>query len=210
MNRLEWLLSGLLGLLLIVVAVMAILFWGMRLGQGSAPLSGGSPLPAVEGVAHTAQSAYDVARAAAAEWADDAQLLSANSTWPAGTPFTPGAAGWGFQFYSAAQQSTALFAVSEEQVRLVRSGGSERAPEPLNVGGWLVDSPEVVQTVMANGGQEFIDNHGQASLTLTLNLVEEFQWRARLVDLETNEVVTIIVNPASGAASAPLLPEGEE
>ena len=209
MNRLEWILSGLLALLLIVVVVLAILFWGMRLGQGSA-LPGGSAAPTSEKTTHTARSAYEAARAVAGEWAADPQLLSANATWSAGTPFTPGEAGWGFQFYSAARESTALIAVSEGQVRVVRGAIAESALEPLGTEGWLVDSPQVIETILANGGQEFISSHGSASLTLTLSLVEQFQWQARLVDVESNEFLTMIIDPASGAGSVPQTPEGAQ
>lgn len=204
MSRLEWFISGVLGLL-IVVGAAAFMYFSAESGADAG--SQDSSDVAVQGSGHSARSAYEVAAVTAREWTLDAQLLSATASWPAGSaPFAPGAAGWGFQFYSAAQQSTALIAVSDGQARIVRSNKATTSLAPLNIDGWLVDSPQIIESVMAEGGQQFLEHNNAAALILTLNLVDQFQWKVRLIDTETNKSFQMTINPASGVASAPITP----
>lgn len=207
MSRLEWIISGLLGLT-IVAAVAGFVFWTTARGQTDTHVDAGSP--AMDGNAgHSAMQAYDMALTAAGAWAADAQLLSASATWPAGSSFATGVANWGFRFYSHSETRSALYAVNGNEARQVRVAPAQEDVAPLSPDGWLLDSPEVVDIILRNGGKEFLNGAGAPSLTLTLDLVEQFQWQARVIDMETNEVFSMTVNPTSGAASAPILPAGD-
>lgn len=207
MSRLQWFISGLLGLL-IVAGVAAVMFFSVERGANAGSQD---DILALEDNGHSARSAYKVAAATAREWTSDAQLLSATASWPAGSaPFAPGAAGWGFQFYSAAQQSTALIAVSDGQARIVRSNKTTTDLAPLNIDGWLVDSPQIIESVMGEGGQQFLEHNNAAALILTLNLVDQFQWKARLIDAESNKRFQMTIDPTSGVASVPITPTGQE
>lgn len=206
MSRIEWFISALLGLL-IVVAVAAVMF--LNTGANASRSDGSDA--ANDGSGHSARSAYDVAAATAQQWATDARLLSATASWPAGSaPFTPRAAGWGFQFYSPAQQSTALIAVSGDQGRVVRSSKTATSLAPLSIDGWLVDSPQIIEVVMAEGGEHFVQQNKAASLSLSLNLLDQFQWKARLIDTESNESFQMTINPTNGVASTSITPTGQE
>lgn len=207
MSRLEWVISGLLGLV-IVVALLGIVFWTMARDQTSTAQTNGAAAGLQQPAGQTAQEAYDMALNEARDWSGDVQLLSASATWPAGASFVSGKTSWGFQFYSPAAQSTALIAVDGATARRLRSGPADASVAPLNVDGWLVDSPQAVEIILNNGGQQFLQQAGPSSLTLTLNLVNQFQWQAKLVDTQTKEVLSMTVDPTSGAASAPNLPTG--
>lgn len=207
MSRLEWIISGLLGLV-IVVALSGIVFWTMARDQAATAQVNAAASAAQQPGGQTAQEAYDMALNVARDWSSDVQLLSASATWPAGASFVSGEASWGFQFYSPAAQSTALIAVDGARARRLRSGPTESSVAPLNVEGWLVDSPQAVEIMMNNGGEQFLQQAGPSSLILTLNLVNQFQWQAKLIDTQTKEVLSMTVDPTSGAASAPNLPTG--
>lgn len=206
MSRLEWVISGFLGLI-ILIAIGGFLLWGMgysnnALAQDASelPLSSTTPLHARE--------AYALALREAQTWASDSQLLMANATWPAHEAVQVGAPSWGFRFYSATKQSSALFIVSEGSARLLRSTASTAFLTPLNADAWLIDSDAVIESVMSNGGQAFVAGHSNPDLTLTLNLLEGFEWDARLTDTGTKETFTITVDPASGAIGANSTPAG--
>lgn len=204
MSRLEWFISAVLGLL-IVVGAAALMYFSAESGADAG--SQDSSDVTTQSSGHSARSAYEVAAVTAREWSPDAQPLSATASWPAGSaPFAPSAAGWGFQFYSAAQQSTALVAVSDGQGHIVRRSRASNKLAPLNIGGWLIDSPQIIEIVLAEGGQQFLELNTAASLILTLNLVGQFQWKARLIDIESNESFQMTINPTSGVASAPITP----
>ncbi|HZD11124.1 MAG TPA: hypothetical protein VE553_07260 [Candidatus Binatia bacterium] len=204
----QWIISAILGLL-IVAAGVALFVWLSGDGTGFAGPAD-NRLPAAPEVAgQSAKEAYERAFEAAGQWAGDAQLITASATWAGGTLLDSGDGNWGFRFYSATQQSTALFAVTGAEAHLIGQGPASKTLAPLNIAGWLVDSPEVIATVMANGGKEFSEAGGNVSLTLTLNLVEEFQWQARLVNSDTNKVFTTEINPTSGEIGAATSPDGE-
>lgn len=211
MSRLEWVLSGLLALLIVVIAVMMLLFWNLNRRQETALPAAPDGGPAETTPAgSTAQEAYRLAQPVAHEWADDARLLSASATWREGAAFTPANAGWSLLFYSPGRSETALISASEGAARLLRSSATERSLEPLDVGKWQMDSPAVVETVMAHGGEEFLQMHNQATLSLTFSALDALQWQAQLIDREQQTMLTIEIDPGSGAVTATVLPEGRD
>lgn len=215
MSRLEWVLSGILALLIIVIAVMMLLFWNLNRQQSALPAapeeaSAGQEMAEVTTTASTAQEAYELAHPTAQAWAEDARLLSASATWAEGASFTTEDAGWSLLFYSPERSETGLVSVSKGRARLLRNSATNRSLLPLSLENWQVDSPAVIDTLMAHGGEEFVQMHNQATLSLTFNALDALQWQAQLIDREQQTILTVEIDPISGAVTTINSPEGEE
>jgi hypothetical protein len=200
MTRIEWALSGLLAFLVIAVTVLLLLFWSERRQQGAAedaPLvvnEAGSPASVP-----TAQTAVRLAAPVAQQWAEDAQLYSALATWPDGTTFTPADTGWTLLYYSPASGATAQIGVNAGRAVLLTSHTTDAQLQPVALDGWSVDSPQAVDLLLDNGGQTFIDAHGDVGLTLTLNANGVLRWRARLIDAESGDSLHVEIDPHTEA-----------
>ena len=194
MSRLEWFLSGILAILLVAVLALGLRVWLERSPQREADsVDQGRVLEA-----RTALTSYQMAQPAAQQWASDAKLLNARAAWPEGDRFDPKAAAWNFVFYSPGQSATALFTVSQDEATLISNRETDRRLDISATIGWQVDSPQIVSTVMENGGREFLAQHEQGKLTLTLDTNDQFVWRARLINTDVPASLTLQVDPASG------------
>jgi hypothetical protein len=196
MSRLEWVLSGLLAILLIVLAVIGVLWWRqMQLMN--------EPLTIENGLSdgrrlHTAQSAYQLALPVAREWANDAQLLEASATWPPGQEIEPRGANWSFTFYAPASQQMALITVANSRANLFGRRAADSDYQPVAVQSWRVDSPELIETLMAADGRQFIERHGATILRLKLSLHPTPLWQAELIARETTGKLIIWLDADTG------------
>jgi hypothetical protein len=196
MNRTEWILGGILTVLLIVVAVLAVLFWQPERSV-EAPPTAGNRQSEEEGP-DSARAAYARALVVAREWAEDAQLVDGSATWPPGTQFAPIGASWNFVFYSARSHQLALVTVVNGQAQLFRSRAAETAYQPLGVADWLLDSPEVIRALMANGGHDFLQQHGSATLTLKIEVDQTAIWQSGLTARESGNRLTLWFDAGTG------------
>jgi len=194
MSKVEWVLSGILAVLLVVVLALLLRFWLER-NPGPAEETAGQE-QVVQ--ARTALSSYQVALPVAQQWAADAKLLNARAAWPEGDAFDPEAAAWNFVFYSPGQSATALISVSQNQAQLISNRGIEQRLNVYATTGWQVDSPQLLSIVMENGGRDFLERHRQGKLTLTLDTNDRFVWRARLINTEVPASLTVQVDPEDG------------
>lgn len=191
MSRLEWIIGGLFGLVLVAILALGLIL--LQPEPASSP-NIGDPIITVQ----TAQSSYRDAAEAAAAWADDALLLSASASWPAGSAFAPIEANWSFVFYSASRQATALFPVIGVQAAFLGARDAGTAYQPADISQWQIDSPEAVTELLKRGGQEFIENRGPAGLNLTLSSDGRFTWKASLIAAESGHTFTILLDANSG------------
>ena len=196
MSRLEWLLSGILAVLLVVVLALLIRFGLERYQAPDVDEVGATEQPVVE--AKTAMASYEVARPAAQAWAADAELLNARASWPEGATFDPERGGWSFVFYSPSQEETALFSVSQNGAQLISNRQIERTLNLYPTTGWQIDSPQLLSIVMESGGRDFLEQYQLGNLTLTLDTNDHFIWRARLINTEAPASLTLQVDPAAG------------
>lgn len=191
MTRLEWLLSSILAVLLVVVLALLLLFWLDR-----------SETPAAEQAqiidARTALSSYQAAQPVAQQWAADAKLLNARAAWPEGDSFDPEGAAWNFVFFSPGQSATALITVSQNRAQLISNRQIDRRFNIYATTGWQIDSPQLLSIVLENGGRDFLDQYGQGKLTLTLETNDQFVWRARLINTDAPASLTLHVDPDDG------------
>ncbi|MDX1688771.1 MAG: hypothetical protein R3248_12375 [Candidatus Promineifilaceae bacterium] len=195
MSKLEWVLSSILAVLLVIVLALLLRFWLER-NPGPAGEAAETAQQVVE--ARTARTSYQVAQPVAQQWAADAKLLNARAAWPEGDSFEPEAATWNFVFYSPGQSATALISVSQNEGRLISNRETDRRLNIYATTGWQVDSPQLLSIVMENGGRTFLEQYGEGKLTMTLDTNNQFVWRARLINTEVPASLTLQVDPNSG------------
>ncbi|MEZ4589965.1 MAG: hypothetical protein R3D55_02285 [Chloroflexota bacterium] len=216
MNRLEWILGIILVVLLLVVGALSLTFWFRNDRTAVSPPVANSattiaqraddiaPTPAYDG--RSAITAYAQARNAAINWQPDAQIVTAQATWPQGATaeqIRQGQESWGFTFYSPAAQKIGVFSVVEDEAQFVSEGDHEAAEPLLSASGWNLDSDEAIGTFLAGGGGRFLNEGGVATLTMALlaNDVEgngRLEWQISLFSLQTGNAFTMRLDATSG------------
>jgi hypothetical protein len=187
MSRLEWILGGILAVLVIALAILLALFWLRPEGTVNNPVTS----------AVTARESYRLAETAARQWAADALLVNARATWTPESNLRPDEAAWDFIFYSPAQSAIALIAVRDSQANILNTSAANQAFTAGDLEQWQVDSPAALETVLASGGRSFREQEGQTTIILTFN-AGEMAWLATLINATTRQTLTIRVNANSG------------
>lgn len=211
MNRLEWVLAGLLGLLLITVVGLGLMLW-LRPDIGTVPLPAvdavDAPLAPTPGISrNTAMLSFSVAQATAREWQRDARLARASAVWAQGASredMLNGRATWDFTFLSPEAGSMALISVVEDQAKFMSEQTANQVPALADVSGWQVDSPDAVARVMEEGGEAFLRSAGASTMTATLNTAAEngrIEWFISLISKYSGESFTMRINASSGEAT---------
>ncbi|MBK6326569.1 MAG: hypothetical protein IPF56_11635 [Chloroflexi bacterium] len=200
MNRFEWILGGLLIVLLVIVAGLALTLWLRPVESGTAI----QPAPGVLANGQTALSALAVANNQAKVWQADAQLLKATATWSAkdGRPYISGASSWAFTFYSPGATAVAQISVADNQPSPPLVSQTEIQLTPLDIsGGWKIDSPQAVSQIMENGGTEFLSRKNDTSITMSLNTIGEngrMEWFVSLFDEQSDNFIALRMDATSG------------
>lgn len=206
MSRLEWILTGVLGLLLVVVLVMGLLLW-LRPGIGTAP-----PLPTVDApvaatpslVRNTALLAFSSAQAEAQAWQPDAQLVQASATWTQGAgreDLLSGRATWDFTFISPSADATAVFSVIEDEPQLIAENDLQRDVAVQDVSGWRLDSPDAIARVMEEGGEAFLRGAGTTTMKASLDTArhpDKIEWFISLISKYSGNSFTARIDATSG------------
>lgn len=219
-NRLEWLLGILLIILLIVVVVLSLVFWfrpdapGGSLGNGRLPNNTATtvaqnarqiaPTPIFEG--QTAKVAYEKANDLAQNWHSDARLLSATATWPQGTPvedLLTGKITWAFVFYSSNASKITTITVADSQTRYIGEADSSRAYNVQDITGWRFDSNQAIQTLLDQGGYNFINQENITVLTMALTTHDQtpsrqMEWLISLIGTESGKSIDLRLNATTG------------
>jgi hypothetical protein len=216
MNRLEWILGIILVVLLIAVAALSLTFW-FRNDRTAVPTAGINsattvalraddiaPTPAYDG--RSAIVAYAQAQNAAAAWQADAQIMTAQATWPQGATaeqLRQGQESWGFTFYSPAAQQIGIFSVVADQVMFVSEGEHQQTDPLLSASGWNLDSQDAIETFMAGGGGRFLAEGGVSTLTMALLASDtegngRLEWQISLVSLQTGQAFIMRLDATSG------------
>lgn len=206
MTKLEWILTGTLGVLVVIVGALALLLW-QRPGIGAAP-----PLPVVDApvaptpalARSTALLAFSTARAAAQAWQPDAQLAHAAATWTQGArkeDLLTGMATWDFTFVSPAAGALTVVSVIEDEAKLIAERSIAEAPALQDVSGWRIDSPRAVAQLMEAGGEAFLLGSGTTTMTASLSTAQEngqIEWFISLISKYTGDSFTVRLNATSG------------
>lgn len=214
MNRLEWGLGIVLVILLIVVAVFSVLLW---FNPNSAAQVAGTPSSATVVAARgnqiaptpifagqTARVAFVAAQSTATTWQSDATLLNASATWPQGanaTDLLTGETTWSFTFYSPQAGQTALISVVENEAELLSTSDYQPTSAVLNAAGWQLDSKDVIEQFLNQGGEQFISSNGVTTLTTMLttnNEANRIEWFISLFGDQTGASMSMRIDATSG------------
>lgn len=209
MSRLEWILGGVLALLLLIIGLVAAFLWLQPDGPPTVADTGfGGETVGFEATSvfegQTAQVAYATAQQAAMAWQADALLISATATWPQGASrdlMLSGKVDWGFTFYSPSTNGLAVYSVTGQQANLVTQGAADTAVTAAELSGWQIDSPAVAATLLEQGGSAFIDQEGLVTLVMTLSTNTQtgrIEWFASLVGNQTGNSLNLVMNGTSG------------
>lgn len=189
MSRLEWILGGILAVLVIALAILLAFFW-LR-PEGTVNNQNSS-------LAVTARESHRLAETAARQWAADALLVNARTTWPPESTLRPDEATWDFIFYSPAQAATALVVVRDNQATVLNSGAASQSFAAAELEQWQIDSTVALETILANGGRGFREEGaGKTTIILTFQAAE-MHWLATLINSETRQTLLIRLNATTG------------
>ena len=153
----------------------------------------------------TGLSQYALAEAEAAAWAVDAQLVSANSSWPfvlnveeIGLPSE-----WTYRFYSPDKER--LFVVK------VEPGGQTRSfehvvkiilpPPTLGADAWLIDSPTALATWLDWGGADLVHKNPGLEVLAQLRYVNNYKqpvWMIIGADQRTQDIHVVLIDAYEG------------
>ncbi len=149
----------------------------------------------------SAHISFVAAQREAVLWHEDAQLLNATATWASGTTlenFMPNNAVWAYAFYSPSSDRVALISVTEE-TQIYPDQPANEAVHPIAPGAWQMDSVELVELLMNNGGKQFLQSNGRSALTLSLGKNQNrIEWLADLISDETGAFLSIVTDANSG------------
>lgn len=204
MSKLEWILSGILGLLLITIVGFSLLL-SQRPGIGASiavnDVSGASELMIER---NTALLAFSSAQAAALDWHPDARLVEANATWGQEADrqqLSSGKGDWTFTFESPSSEAVAIFSVLDNEARLLTEYASTQQIELLDVTGWQVDSPEAVARMLEEGGDTFMRTAGTTTMTASLTTASQdgrIVWFISLIAMDSGDAFSIRMDATSG------------
>lgn len=180
MRRSEWIVGGVLGLVVVAIVIGLLAYW-----LSSRPTDKAVPLNNLEYV--TAIKAYELAWPIAQEWSSDAALLSASAGWQPETDFTNGLASWTLVFYSQSKSATALISVTNANARLVRTTPQFENIQTGDVSNWQIDSPAAIAQLLDIGADDFMTLHAKVNLILTLDVKGTPTWRSTFLDTATKE-----------------------
>lgn len=203
MTRIEWFLSGLLVVLLLIVAGIAVLFWLQPDSQARSN-EAVAIAPTSTFFGQTAQVVHAIGQNMAQAWQPDAQLQKASATWPQGTDHAElrkGEATWSLTFYSPATQSIAVISVREG---VATQTATNTVAQPLtlqDISGWKLNSDEAIQRLLDQGGTLFMNQNGVSTLTVALTTSGEggrIEWLLSLFAPQSSESFTMRLDASSG------------
>ena len=213
MSRTEWILGIVLAALLIVVAYFAITFWlnpseddpvAAATEMASTRPAELVPVPTSAFVEETALFAFGIAQQQVFSWSNDAVLLSVKATFPYGSALeniNDGRSSWTVTFYSPAKGAAQTVSVVSGAVNVVGERSMEAKPEPAGIGGWRLDSDEILTIFLQQGGEEFLEQNNVSTLTMALttdNPTGRVEWLVSLFGDQTNRSLTLRMDAGSG------------
>jgi len=208
MSRAEWILGGILVVLLAIVVIAAAALWLPKPESPpvAATLAVTVPVaPTLAFAGDTAVFAFAAADTQAQTWQTDAQLIEANATWPQGVTrddILTGSTVWNFTFYSPGQNRVANIQVVDNTPTLITETTPPNTLSPLSSTSWRVDSPEAIRILLEQaGGDEFLRTQGVSILNMNLSAVNEsgrLEWFISLFSSQTGQSLTIRLDAANG------------
>jgi hypothetical protein len=191
MRRSEWIVGGVLGLIVVAVLLVLLAFW-LR----SRPQEEDFDINNLENL--TALEAYNLAQPAAREWSGDAVMMTATAGWQPRTDFTDGRASWNFVFYSDTERATAVITVADAEAQLIRTRPQSNRLQTGDLAAWQVDSPAAIEQLLQIGADEFMARHAAVNLVLTLDNQGPPTWKSTFLDTVTKETFQLNITADTG------------
>lgn len=204
MTKIEWILGGVLVVLLIIVAGLALSLWIKPNGPSTnMVMAEVAPTPEYEG--QTTMAAAAAANTQAQMWRQDAVLYKASATWMQGVDtaaLDSGASAWEFTYYSPDTQALASMNVVDNVPTAVVPGPDNIDLDLMGVvGGWKVDSPEAVRILMDAGGRDFVARERLTMMVMTLTTGNDngrLEWLVGLFAPQTENSFSVRLDATSG------------
>ncbi len=190
MRRSEWILGGLLGIIVVTILLALIFFWLNSQPEEEFDINN------IENV--TAVEAYNLAQPIAQNWSSDAALLSARASWQPEINFSDGRASWVIIFYSSTKSETAMISVADTKAQMVRTTPQSDQIQLGNVANWQLDSPAAIEQLLNLGADEFMTFHAKVNLILVLDAQETLTWRSTFLDTDTKESYILNITADTG------------
>jgi hypothetical protein len=193
-----------LRILILILAVLLIAVYGTLAVLVLAV--GGTDSTDQEAEPHTLETARDTYPAAVAEaqsWQDEAQLVSATASWSnvqteADLQQT---AAWGFTFLSPQTRQVRVVSVTPDGAEHVQTADATAKTRGVEVSAWRVDSKEVLNLFLDNGGRDFLAQYPGATITLRVGLEEGSErlvWYAMGIYSPERATIVVAVDATSG------------
>lgn len=205
-------LIGLLSLACISSMVVAIFILSRQQAAEALPLTASGPVQPTHTVAYTqvtGLNGYTQAKTAAQSWAEDAQLVSANTTWPkiitveqVGEPTS-----WTYRFYSPAKARLFFVTVAPDgQVETIEHQAQVSLPPgPIAPDSWLIDSPTALAIWLDNGGETVLRNNPGLEMVIQLRSVNNSPnpvWLVVGLNNQTEEIHAVVIDANQGIVIA--------
>lgn len=190
MRRTEWILGGLLGLVVVVVLIFLGVYWLRSQPEEEIDINN------IENV--TALEAYNLAQPVAQQWSSDAFLLTARAGWQPQVDFTDGRSSWNFVFYSTNERATAVITVADARAQLLRTRPQSGQFQTGDLSAWQLDSPAAIEQLLKLGGDDFMALHANVNLILTLDNQGTPTWRSTFLDTDSNQTYNLNITAESG------------
>jgi hypothetical protein len=196
MSKLKLAIVGLVLLVAATYGVLAILLVNSSAGR----------VPDKPGF--TAQEALPSAQEAARAWQEDAQLMSANASWRGLPPdeLLDEEVSWAFVYFSPGARSLRVFQVTPDGAEEAETMDANPHTRVVDTGSWLVDSPDVLNAFLNQGGRDFLHENPEATITLRLGSTEDGDspvWLAVGISSEDKETIVVQIDPVNGEPTTP-------
>lgn len=212
MSRLDWLLGFAVFIVLVAVAVVGVFFWQQsRLDLAVTPVASGQgvpeDMPTMSDLSEGGEPAlisFGRAHGRALNWQGDASLINASATWAVvngATDIQDGRANWNFVFYSPTQNTAVSSTVVNDQVSVSEPYPILQKLNPLQVGGWRIDSDDALAIFLQNGGDTFLNTQTDITVTTQLSTISDEQRMEWLISAFANrngEALTLVIDATSG------------
>ncbi|HXV99786.1 MAG TPA: hypothetical protein VEC93_15320, partial [Anaerolineae bacterium] len=205
-------LIGLLSLACISSMVVAIFILSRQQVTEALPLTVSGPVQPTHTVTYTqvtGLNGYTPAKTAAQSWAEDAQLVWANTTWPkiitveqVGEPTS-----WTYRFYSPAKARFFFVTVAPDgQVETIEHQAQVSLPPgPIAPDSWLIDSPTALAIWLDNGGETVLRNNPGLEMVIQLRSVNNSPnpvWLVVGLNKQTEEIHAVVIDANQGTVTA--------
>lgn len=193
------------------VSAMAVMIWVLQSQPRAQSLPGGAGLPqpqpthTVAFVQVTGLNQSEPARAAAQAWASDAQLVSANASWPkvvnkaqVGEPTL-----WTYRFYSPAKARLLFVSVAPEGQldRIEHVAPVTLPPRTIVADSWVIDSSAALAIWLDYGGDKVLGNNPGLEMLIQLRGVSNNPnpiWMVIGLNNQTQETHTVVIDAQQG------------